>query len=74
MKIITNQQWLAQDIFDLVHLFIQDSKLDEDIPYFKQEGLNILLDEIKKELKQNYGDEKDRVIVKKDGNNNNGYT
>ena len=90
-----------------------DSKLSEDIPYFKQEGLNILLDAIKKDLsnfrvnfdvftseqslydkgyvenvlnefKKNdkcyvseealwlktsdYGDEKDRVIVKNDGN------
>jgi arginyl-tRNA synthetase len=90
-----------------------DSKLDEDITYFKQEGLNILLDAIKKDLdnfrvnfdvftseqslydkgevekvlnsfKKNdncyveddalwlktseYGDEKDRVIVKNDGN------
>lgn len=33
MKIITNEQWLAQDIFDLMHLFIQDSKLDEEKPF-----------------------------------------
>ena len=90
----------------------KDTKLEEDITYFKQEGLNILLDAIKKDLdrfrvnfdiftseqslydkgkveevlnsfKKNnncyvsedalwlktsdYGDEKDRVIVKNDG-------
>ena len=33
MKIITNQTWLAQDLFDLVHLFIQESKLDEEKPF-----------------------------------------
>ena len=100
---------IAKKIYDAY----QDSKLNEDIPYFKQEGLNILLDEIKKDLdrfrvnfdvftseqslydkgavekilnsfKKNnncyveddalwlktseYGDEKDRVIVKNDGN------
>ena len=99
---------IAQNIYDMY----QDSKLNEDISYFKQEGLNILLEEIKKDLdrfrvnfdvftseqslydkgevekvlnsfKKNnncyveddalwlktseYGDEKDRVIVKKDG-------
>ena len=91
----------------------KDTKLSEDIPFFKQEGLTILLDAIKKDLsdfrvnfdiftseqslydrglvenvlnefKKNdscyvsedalwlktsaYGDEKDRVIVKNDGN------
>jgi len=99
---------IAQQIYDNYN----DSKLNEDIPYFKQEGLNILLDAIKKDLdnfrvnfdvftseqslydkgeveqvlnsfKKNnncyiaenalwlktseYGDEKDRVIVKNDG-------
>lgn len=91
----------------------QDSKLEEDVKYFRQKGLDILLEQIKKDLdryrvnfdvftseqslydkglvekvlnsfKTNnncyieddalwlktsaYGDEKDRVIVKKDGN------
>lgn len=100
---------IAQKIYDIY----QDSKLNEDIPYFKKEGLDILLDAIKKDLdrfrvnfdvftseqtlydkgyvekvlnnfqKNNhcyiednalwlktsaYGDEKDRVIVKNDGN------
>ena len=100
---------IAKQIYDTY----KDSKLEEDIPYFKQEGLNILLDAIKKDLdrfrvnfdvftseqslydqvevetvlnsfKKNnncyisedalwlktseYGDEKDRVIVKNDGN------
>ena len=100
---------IAKKIYDEY----QDTKLEEDIPYFKQEGLNILLEEIKKDLdrfrvnfdvftseqslydrgyvenvlnefKKNdkcyisedalwlktseYGDEKDRVIVKNDGN------
>ena len=90
-----------------------NTKLEEDIEYFKQEGLNVLLSQIKKDLDKfrvnfdvftseqmlydkgyiekvlnifkknkecyvednalwlktsNYGDEKDRVIVKKDGN------
>jgi len=100
---------IAKKIYDTY----KDSKLNEEIPYFKQEGLNILLEEIKKDLdrfrvnfdvftseqslydkgeveqvlnsfKKNnkcyieedalwlktseYGDEKDRVIVKNDGN------
>ena len=100
---------IAKQIYDK-H---KDSKLDEAINYFKQEGLNILLEAIKKDLdnfrvnfdvftseqtlydrgyveevlnnfKKNnhcyiddnalwlktseYGDEKDRVIVKNDGN------
>jgi len=100
---------IAKKIYDIY----QDSKLDEDISYFKKEGLDILLEEIKKDLdrfrvnfdvftseqtlydkgyvekvlnnfqKNNhcyiednalwlktsaYGDEKDRVIVKNDGN------
>lgn len=100
---------IAKKIYDIY----QDTKLNEDITYFKKEGLDILLDEIKKDLdrfrvnfdvftseqslydkgyvekvltsfqKNNncyvdddalwlktsaYGDEKDRVIVKKDGN------
>ena len=100
---------IAKNLYDKY----QDSKLTEDISYFKQEGLDILLGEIKKDLdrfrvnfdvftseqslydrgfvekvlnsfKKNhncyieddalwlktsvYGDEKDRVIVKKDGN------
>ena len=100
---------IAKKIYDTY----QESKLEEDIQYFKQEGLNILLEEIKKDLdrfrvnfdiftseqslydkgevenvlnsfKKNnhcyveddalwlktsdYGDEKDRVIVKNDGN------
>ena len=100
---------IAQKIYDIY----QDSKLNEDISYFKKEGLDILLEEIKKDLdrfrvnfdvftseqtlydkgyvekvlnnfqKNNhcyiednalwlktsaYGDEKDRVIVKNDGN------
>ena len=100
---------IAKKIYDTY----EDTKLAEDISYFKQEGLSILLDEIKKDLdrfrvnfdvftseqslydrgyvekvldsfrKNNncyveddalwlktsiYGDEKDRVIVKKDGN------
>ena len=100
---------IAQKIYDVY----QDSKLNEDISYFKKEGLDILLEEIKKDLdrfrvnfdvftseqtlydkgyvekvlnnfqKNNhcyiednalwlktsaYGDEKDRVIVKNDGN------
>ena len=91
----------------------KETKLEEDIPYFKKEGLNILLDAIKKDLSDfrvnfdvftseqslydrgfvenvlnefkkkdscyiseealwlktsEYGDEKDRVIVKNDGN------
>ena len=100
---------IAKQIYDRY----KDTKLDEDIPYFKKEGLDILLDAIKKDLdrfrvnfdvftseqslydkgyvekvlnsfqKNNhcyiednalwlktseYGDEKDRVIVKNDGN------
>ena len=100
---------IAKKIYNIY----QDTKLNEDITYFKKEGLDILLDEIKKDLdrfrvnfdvftseqslydkgyvekvltsfqKNNncyvdddalwlktsaYGDEKDRVIVKKDGN------
>jgi len=100
---------IAKDIYQ-EH---KDSKLSEDIPYFKQAGLDILLDAIKKDLDEfrvnfdvftseqslydrglvenvlnefkkndncyvseealwlktsNYGDEKDRVIVKNDGN------
>ncbi|MBQ2873385.1 MAG: arginine--tRNA ligase [Bacilli bacterium] len=100
---------IAKKIYDTY----QDSKLEEDIPYFKQEGLNILLEAIKKDLDNfrvnfdvftseeslydkgevekvlnsfkindncyvlddalwlktsEYGDEKDRVIVKNDGN------
>lgn len=100
---------IAKKIYDTY----KDSKLSEDIAYFRKEGLDILLEEIKKDLdrfrvnfdvftseqslydkgevekvlntfqKNNhcyieedalwlntskYGDEKDRVIVKKDGN------
>ena len=100
-------------IANKIYTTYKDSKLEEDIAYFKQEGLNILLEEIKKDLDRfrvnfdvftseqslydkglveqvlnnfkqnnncyidddalwlktsNYGDEKDRVIVKKDGN------
>lgn len=100
-------------IAEKIYNIYQDNKLNEDITYFKQEGLNILLEEIKKDLdrfrvnfdvftseqslydkgeveavlnnfKKNnqcyveedalwlktslYGDEKDRVIVKNDGN------
>ena len=100
---------IAKKIYDIYN----DSKLNEDISYFKKEGLDILLEEIKKDLDRfrvnfdvftseqtlydkgavenvlnsfkknnncyidddalwlktsNYGDEKDRVIVKKDGN------
>ena len=100
---------IAKRIYDVY----QDTKLNEDISYFKKEGLDILLEEIKKDLdrfrvnfdvftseqslydkgyvekvlnnfqKNNhcyiednalwlktsaYGDEKDRVIVKNDGN------
>lgn len=100
---------IAQKIYNIY----KDSKLNEDIAYFKHEGLDILLGEIKKDLdrfrvnfdvftseqslydkgyvenilnsfKKNnncyieedalwlktsaYGDEKDRVIVKNDGN------
>lgn len=100
---------IAKKIYDIY----ENSKLNEDIAYFKKEGLDILLEEIKKDLdrfrvnfdvftseqslydkglvekvlnnfKKNnncyiaedalwlktsaYGDEKDRVIVKNDGN------
>jgi len=100
---------LAQKIYD----FYGNSKLESDIEFFKQEGLNELLDQIKKDLDRyrvnfnlftseqslydkglveqtlmnlqrtdncyikedalwlkttNYGDEKDRVLVKNDGN------
>ena len=100
---------IAQNIYDMY----QDSKLNEDISYFKQEGLNILLEEIKKDLDRfrvnfdvftseqslydkglvdeslnvlknnnhcyiaenalwlktsDFGDEKDRVLIKNDGN------
>ena len=100
---------IAKKIYDIY----ENSKLNEDIAYFKKEGLDILLNEIKKDLdrfrvnfdvftseqslydkglvekvlnsfKKNnhcyiaedalwlktsaYGDEKDRVIVKNDGN------
>ena len=100
---------IAQKIYDTY----QENKLNEDIAYFKKEGLNILLEEIKKDLDRFrvnfdvftseqslydkgyvenvlnsfknsnncyiednalwlktslYGDEKDRVIVKNDGN------
>ena len=100
---------IAQKIYDTY----QENKLNEDITYFKKEGLNILLEEIKKDLDRFrvnfdvftseqslydkgyvenvlnsfknsnncyiednalwlktslYGDEKDRVIVKNDGN------
>jgi len=100
---------IAKKIFDIY----QDNKIDEDITYFKKEGLDILLNQIKKDLDQfrvnfdvftseqslydkgyvenilnkfkinnncyieddalwlktsEYGDEKDRVIVKNDGN------
>ena len=37
---------IAKNIYDIY----KDTKLEEDIPYFKQEGLNILLDAIKKDL------------------------
>lgn len=100
---------LAQDIYDIY----QDNKLNEDIEYFKQFGLEKLLEKIKKDLDRyrvnfniftseqslydkglvddiitklrynnscyikddalwlettKYGDEKDRVLVKSDGN------
>lgn len=99
---------LAQTIYDKYN----DTKLDEDIEYFKQAGLTVLLDQIKNDLDKfrvnfdifkseqslydkgavekiisdlkksnacyieddalwlkttDYGDEKDRVIIKKDG-------
>ena len=100
---------IAKKIYDE----FQDSKLEEDVKYFRQKGLDILLEQIKKDLDRYrvnfdvftseqslydkglvekvlnsfktsnncyieddalwlktsaYGDEKDRVIVKKDGN------
>ncbi|MBQ8682085.1 MAG: arginine--tRNA ligase [Bacilli bacterium] len=100
---------LAQYIYDLY----QDTKLNEDIEFFKQQGLEKLLDQIKKDLDyyrvnfniftseqslydkclvddtlnklrnsnycyiaddalwlktSDYGDEKDRVLIKNDGN------
>lgn len=100
---------LAQSIYD----FYKDKKLDEDIEFFKQQGLEILLAQIKKDLDiyrvnfnvftseqslydscqvddtlsqlknsdkcyiaedalwlktSEYGDEKDRVLIKSDGN------
>lgn len=100
---------IAKKIYDTY----KDSKLSEEISYFRKEGLDILLEEIKKDLDifrvnfdiftseqslydkgevekvlnnfkknnecyinedalwlktSNYGDEKDRVIVKNDGN------
>lgn len=33
MKIITNETYLEQEIFSLIHLFIQNSELDENKPY-----------------------------------------
>lgn len=100
---------LAKEIYNTY----KDTKLDEDLEYFKQEGLKILLEQIKKDLDKyrvnfdiftseqslydnslieitlnklkssnkcyieddalwlkttDYGDDKDRVIIKKDGN------
>lgn len=100
---------LAQSIYDIY----QSSKVNEDIEFFKQQGLEKLLDQIKKDLDyyrvnfnvftseqslydkclvddvltklqksnncyikddalwlktSNYGDEKDRVLIKSDGN------
>lgn len=99
-------------IADSIYLKYQDQKLEESIEYFKNEGLDILMSQIKKDLDKfrvnfdvftsekslydkgfvekvlnnfkqnnscyisdnalwlrtsNYGDEKDRVIVKQDG-------
>lgn len=33
MKIFTNETYIEQDVFELVHLFLQDSILDEQKPY-----------------------------------------
>ena len=100
---------LAKDIYNKY----KDSKLDEELDYFKQEGLTILLEQIKKDLDRyrvnfdiftseqslydsgqieqtlynlkqsnkcyinenalwlkttDYGDDKDRVLIKNDGN------
>ncbi len=33
MKIITKHEWLSQELFDLFHLFVPDSCLDENKPY-----------------------------------------
>ncbi len=100
---------LAQAIYD----FYKDTKLEEDVEFFKQQGLEKLLDQIKKDLDRyrvnfnlftseqslydkclvedtltklrnsgncylednalwlktsNYGDEKNRVLIKSDGN------
>jgi len=101
------------DIASRIKSYYDDSKLNEDIEFFKKEGLDILLEEIKKDLDKirvnydvftseeslydkglvdltldklkmsgncyinedalwlkttDYGDEKDRVLIKNDGN------
>ena len=35
MKIIVNENYLEQEIFELVHLFLQDSEYDENKPYIE---------------------------------------
>ncbi|MBE7074491.1 MAG: coproporphyrinogen dehydrogenase HemZ [Clostridiales bacterium] len=35
MKITTNETWLEQEIFDLIHLFMQETKLDDEKPFVK---------------------------------------
>lgn len=57
MKIITNEQWLAQDMFDLVHLFIQDSKLDEEKP-FVYFDVNIKARDLTQDVKILFDDDK----------------
>ena len=33
MKINSESEWLSQDIFDVFHMFLQGSKLDEEKPF-----------------------------------------
>ena len=68
MKVITNYTWLAQDIFDLMHLFIQDSKLDEQKP-FVYFDLSLKDNDLTKDIKIEFEDDKieyiETVTIKK---------
>ena len=33
MKVISTPDWLTQDIFDVFHMFLKDSKYDEEKPF-----------------------------------------
>lgn len=61
MKVITNYTWLAQDIFDLMHLFIQDSKLDEQKP-FVYFDLSLKDNDLTKDIKIEFENDKIEYI------------